>query len=207
MGDVPVIDVHATRIRRDEADDHVERGGLPRPVRAQQPDDLALPQRDVDLIHDAPLLVDLDQLLRADPAALDRDRGFDLLDRGLQTPVDLAVDQLREPRALAADLRPDRLGEADDGAVGVPDLLEPAIGIQPVQNLLSEIAVDLLQRHAPNLEQPAPLTGPLGRGLRVPIEIGIPEATDQLGPGDPTVRVRVRQHLAQRDQDGGLVRG
>jgi hypothetical protein len=52
VADVQVVDQYAALIGLDQADDHVEAGGLAGAVRAEQADDLAAVDRQADIAHD-----------------------------------------------------------------------------------------------------------------------------------------------------------
>src|SRR5262249_41506202 len=53
LGDVLAIQEHLAAVRMLEADDHVEAGRLPRPVRPEQPHHLAAPDLDANALHHA----------------------------------------------------------------------------------------------------------------------------------------------------------
>src|SRR5690606_41098392 len=63
-----LVEVDVSGVRGDQADDHVEGRGLPRPVRPQESDDLALRDVQVDLVDDAPLAKRLDEAPRGERA-------------------------------------------------------------------------------------------------------------------------------------------
>ena len=76
-GNVVLAETYRTRIGARQPDDHVERRGLPGAVRAEQPDHLALLNRNVDVTDDGSVLVRL-----PDSNGLEHDRhfGFDYRD-------------------------------------------------------------------------------------------------------------------------------
>ena len=58
VGGVVAVEEDLAAVRPHEADDHVERGGLARAVGAEQPDDLALADLDVDAVHHRATVID-----------------------------------------------------------------------------------------------------------------------------------------------------
>ncbi len=67
-GEVHVTEEHAPLLRDDEPHHHVERGGLPRAVRAEEPDHLTGRHVEGDVVHDPPAAVGLHEPLRAEEA-------------------------------------------------------------------------------------------------------------------------------------------
>jgi hypothetical protein len=63
VADVQVVDQYAALIGLDQADDHVEAGGLAGAVGAEQADDLAAVDRQADVTHDLAAFVALGQVL------------------------------------------------------------------------------------------------------------------------------------------------
>jgi hypothetical protein len=63
VADVQVVDQYAALIGLDQADDHVEAGGLAGAVGAEQADDLAAVDGQADVAHDLAALVALGQVL------------------------------------------------------------------------------------------------------------------------------------------------
>ena len=69
--DILAVEADDAPVRRDQACDHVERRRLAGAVRSEEPDDLALPQFDRDIIHDVAITVSLHQPLRLEAAPAD----------------------------------------------------------------------------------------------------------------------------------------
>jgi len=63
VADVEVVDQDATLVRLDQADDHIETGGLAGTVGAKQADDLAAVDRQADVAHDLTAFIGLGQML------------------------------------------------------------------------------------------------------------------------------------------------
>ena len=61
LGDVVAAERNVAAVGTNEADDHVEGGGLPRPIRTQQSDDLSLLQSKGHVVDDLPTPVNLYQ--------------------------------------------------------------------------------------------------------------------------------------------------
>src|SRR3989449_11744356 len=67
--DVPSVERDVPAVGPYQAGDHVERRGLPRPVGAEQADDLALIELHAHIVHDRTTLVSLEQPGGGEPAA------------------------------------------------------------------------------------------------------------------------------------------
>ncbi len=63
VADIEVVDQDTTLLGLDQADDHVETGGLAGTVRAEQSDDLAAVDRQADITYDLAPLVAFGQVL------------------------------------------------------------------------------------------------------------------------------------------------
>src|SRR2546425_6994270 len=67
-GHVAPVQGDAAAVGADQPGDHVEGGGLPRPVGAEQTHDLALLEPHADVVYDAATLIGLHQPLRLEQA-------------------------------------------------------------------------------------------------------------------------------------------
>ena len=83
-GDVGAVEKDPSGVWLDEADDHIEGRRLPRAVRAQKSDDLALLKLQGDVVHDCAPTVDLHQPFRLENAAARRWPTFLQTDRSTQ---------------------------------------------------------------------------------------------------------------------------
>ncbi len=63
VADVQIVNQHAALVRLNQADDHVETGGLAGTVGAEQADDLAAVNRQADIAHDLTAFIGLGQML------------------------------------------------------------------------------------------------------------------------------------------------
>ena len=68
VGDIVALKHDLTAIGPNEADDHVEGGGLPCAIRAEEADDFAGADFDIDAVHDGASVIDFSQSTRVKEA-------------------------------------------------------------------------------------------------------------------------------------------
>ena len=129
LGDVAAVEEDLAAVGVDQADGHPEARGLARPVGAEQADDLALVDVEVDAVDDLAASV---PLLQA--ADFQQGHGSILLDRVAGSSPARAVTIGRATRIGSADpLHPFEVGPERDAEVAVePDVGPERLAVRPV---------------------------------------------------------------------------